>query len=135
MTLPALPLLILGLGLPTLATADSIMFTVEGLRNGEGTLAYQLCRAEEFEAALPDGQPCAIQGDIEAQPEVTRFGLSLEDGTYAVILRHDEARDGTGQGLGFSNNPDLRLGLPDFATVALAIEGRMGAYIRLTYPE
>ena len=47
-----LPLLTLALSLPGLASADSIMFSVQGMRSGEGTLAYQLCQADEFEAAL-----------------------------------------------------------------------------------
>ncbi len=128
-----LPLLTLALSLPGLASADSIMFSVQGMRSGEGTLAYQLCQADEFEAALNSDGPCAIEGAIEAQPEVTQFGLTLEGGTYAVILRHDENRDGTTRGLGLSNNPDQATNPLRFADVAIEIEGRMGADIQLTY--
>lgn len=126
---------LISLALPSMATADSIMFTVEGLRSGEGTLGYQLCEASEFDAALREGQPCAIQGYIEAQDEVTQFGLNLEGGTFAVILRHDENRDGLAKGLGLSNNPDLGQNLIDFDAAAIEIEGRMGADIKLSYSD
>lgn len=118
------------------AAADSIMFSVENMRNGEGRVAYALCREDEFNLAYRGGASCDIQGAIEAQPDVTQFGVNVPGGTYAIIMVHDENRDqrlSPDEGLGLSNNPDLDREDLTFSDVALKIEGRMGTEIRLEY--
>ncbi len=123
-------LVILGL-VPCLAGAGApgrVDLAVEGLRSAKGVVRICLTKNP---AHFPNcnADPKAISRTL---PTAQAKRLSLPDlapGTYALSLFHDENRNAKldtfaaipREGFGFSRNPKIRFGPPDFAQVAFPI--------------
>ena len=114
---------ILGLG----SVASAATLKLEGLRNNDGYIAVSVF-AEKDRALYPE------QGDQAAKTfyvKVGRLPFELEinhlpEGKYAISVMHDEDGDGKlkkgpmgipKEGFGFSNNPKIFFGAPDFDKV------------------
>lgn len=105
---------------------------VEGLRSQDGYVAVSIF-SESNQAAYPDKASEAAQAyyvPIQDQGSVEIQLKGLRPGRYAVTVMHDEDGDGTlkkgpmgipKEGFGFSNNPRVFFGAPDFDKVVTPI--------------
>lgn len=119
------------------STSGEIELRFERLRNARGSLHLCLMRQG---AHFPDcaKDPQAIKRTIPAASASgpVRF-TGLAAGTYAVTVLHDENLNGRldtmlgipREGFGFSRNPVIRFGPPDFEAVRFQLDG---AITRLT---
>jgi uncharacterized protein (DUF2141 family) len=119
-------LIIVGV-LPGAAPTAEVAVTVEGLRSHRGTIiACLVSNHSRFPDCRED--PTARHVTVSADRPALRF-TDLPSGQYAVSLIHDEngnARlDRFGgiprEGVGFSRNPRLTFGPPDFTAAEFSV--------------
>lgn len=107
---------------------------VEGVR-GDGLLFVALCSEATFEATC--------EARLRAPPDGGRIVLEAPGpGYYAVRVFHDADGDGEldrglfgepREGFGFSRDPRLSFGPPDFADVAFRVSGPTRVAVRMNY--
>ncbi len=121
------------------AYAASLTVTIAGLRNAHGHVRIGVCAQPEFL-----GERCTYHAIVSAHPgTVTATITGIQAGTYAVAAYQDETDAGhlrhglfgiPKEGIGFSRNPPLGIGLPGFDRCALRIGPQDGAVtIELRY--
>lgn len=123
------------------AAAQSLSISVEGRRNGEGVVQYNICQVDEYEQSITNMVACRVTGSVPATKGVVRFRLPLAAGAYAVIILHDEDENGTTgrsgllptEGVGFSRNPRLIFGVPSFEQVAVQVKGNAAISLKAKY--
>jgi uncharacterized protein (DUF2141 family) len=110
-------------------TPPSLEVTLEGLRNQNGVVHLCLTRdAAHFPNCADD--PQALKETISASVGTLRI-TGFPEGTYAVSIFHDENRNGKldtfvgipREGFGFSRNPVVRFGPPQFDRVRVNFAG------------
>jgi uncharacterized protein (DUF2141 family) len=108
----------------------SLEVTLEGLRNQKGVVHLCLTRdAAHFPNCADD--PQALKETVSAAAAGTLRITSFPAGTYAVSIFHDENRNGKldtfvgipREGFGFSRNPVVRFGPPQFERVRVVLAG------------
>lgn len=116
----------------TYCTSDGIpiWITVDKVRSSRGTIKVELY-SDEDKKKLTKGKKVA-RTRVKAREGVTNLCLSAPTaGAYAIALYHDENdnrkfdRNFIGiprEGFGFSNNPPVRLGLPESDEVRFRVE-------------
>lgn len=102
---------------------------IEGLTNNASDLDAEGPNAE----ALETNATTSLQEDVVITQAVLAITFTdIAPGTYAVSVLHDENEDGelnTGtfgiptEGFGFSQNPEIRTGAPDFSEAATVVVG------------
>lgn len=118
------------------ANAATLVVTVHGLRNDRGHIRIGVCRKAEFLS-----EACAFHAVIPARPgDITASIPGIMPGLYAVAVYQDEDDSGRlkrnflglpKEDLGFSRNPALGMGPPDFADSALMIGGNSRVSVTL----
>lgn len=125
--------------------SGSLTAEVTGLKNASGQVCFSLFnRSEGFpndpEAMVATQCVSAMDETTEATATVTPesptvFSVTFAElalGTYAVSVLHDENQDNqlnTGsfgiptEGFGFSKNPTIQTGAPDFSEAAVIVTG------------
>ena len=123
------------------ATAAEVEVAVEGLRNARGLVRLCLTRDPSH---FPDcnRDPAAVKRSVPAgQAASIRLG-GVAAGTWALSVIHDENGNGRldrflavpREGFGFSRNPRIRFGPPDFDQVRFEVAGeRVRQSIRIRY--
>lgn len=130
------------LGFPAWGFAATL--EIGNIRSQVGYIAVSIF-SEESQAAFPDKGEGAAQRyyiPIQDKGSVLIHLKSLPVGRYAVTVMHDE--DGDGQlkkgpmgipreGFGFSNNPRVYFGAPDFAKAVTPIRADSVVKITMKY--
>ena len=123
------------------APAAEIEVAIEGLRNARGLVRLCLTRDP---AHFPDcnRDPAALKRSVPAgQAASIRLG-GVTAGMWALSVIHDENGNGRldrfaaipREGFGFSRNPRLRFGPPDFDQVRFEVgSGRARQAVRIRY--
>ncbi|GBQ13728.1 DUF2141 domain-containing protein [Swaminathania salitolerans] len=118
------------LGAP--ARGASLTTTIENVPDAKGTIRIALCRKDEFLK-----RSCDYRTELPATPPKTVATFpDVKPGIYAVQVFQD--RNGNGkldrsfigmptEPVGFSRNPVLRFGPPDFAQCAMQVTPAGGA--------
>lgn len=109
--------------------ATSLEVGVERLRNARGVIRACLTRSPEH---FPDcrADPAALKRTVPATVAQVRFA-GFEPGRYALTIIHDENANHRldtfmaipREGFGFSRNPKVRFGPPQFDQVAIDLGG------------
>ena len=119
--------------------SGTVRVDVEGVRSDRGQVVVELCTASE-----KLDEPCRLHSQGPAQAGMVSLSIpDIAPGTYAAWAWHDE--DGTGRlkrdllgrprdGVGYSNDAQGPLGLPDFGDASFEV-GPRGAEttVRLRY--
>lgn len=100
----------------------------EAIRNANGLIRACLTREPRYFPHCDD-DPAARKLSIPASPGATLSFQDVAPGAYAVAALHDENRDGKlnttigipREGVGFSNNPVIRMSAPKFAAARFAV--------------
>ena len=129
---------------PDLCSADSparIEVAVEGLENDKGLLTVELYRDDPEGFLKKSGRIWRVR--VPAQDRESVCIAAPGPGRYALAVFHDENanekfdRSFIGlpkEGFGFSRNPKIRMGPPDFAEVAFDLTGEEATLaIRMIY--
>lgn len=136
------------LGVPILASAaiadqsSQLSIQVEGMRDQKGQICMTLFDRQQ---GFPDQENSALQSQCitatASQPTITFQGLS--PGGYAVAVLHDSNNDYEAnrnflgipsEGFGFSGNPVIRSGPPQFNEALVLVAGpRTDIQIQLNY--
>jgi len=108
---------------------------IEGLANNASNPDAS-AEVPDTEVVAADTDPTTgaeVQGDVPITQAILAITFSdIAPGTYAVSVIHDENEDGelnTGtfgiptEGFGFSRNPEIRTGAPDFSEAAIIVIG------------
>jgi uncharacterized protein (DUF2141 family) len=107
---------------PQIAT---LFVNVIGLRSGQGQLLVCVFdRPGGFPADTTRALMYQVRPIDHRAYGPIRIGFPLPPGAYAVSVVHDENRNGRldgGEGLGVTNNADVRVGLPKFANAKVAV--------------
>lgn len=134
--------LIAGLGASSAAAAEvEVEVAVEGLRSARGLVRLCLTRDPRH---FPDcnGDPAAVTRSVPAaQAASIRLG-GVSAGSWALSVIHDENGNGRldrflaipREGFGFSRNPRIRFGPPDFDQARFEVAGaRVRQAVRIRY--
>ena len=124
-------------------SAVKLYVDVEGVRSAEGLIAVTLY-ADDRSKFLAKGGSLYV-GRVPARTGTTSVCIHLPNtGTYALGVYHDadadRRYDRTGIGLpdeafGFSNNPPVFLGMPNWSSVRLSVPRTdLRTMVRLRYP-
>ncbi len=115
---------------------------VEGIRSSDGLVAVTLYADDSKKFLASRGS--VYVGRVPARKGTTRVCLYLPGpGVYALAVYHDEDGDRgldrtaflPKEGVGFSNNPDLFLGLPSFRAVRLSVpKTNLRTRVTIHYP-
>ena len=137
----AAPLLI---GLPLLASADTLTVTVNNIKKAGEIHVAVYDNAEAFEAdrgGKGGAAPGITEGTIAmVEPGSVTYAYELPPGTYAIGIFHDvnltNKMDNNFFGVpkeqfGFSNNATALFGPPDFEDAAFLLNGRTAQSIDL----
>lgn len=126
----------------SLPMRSNLTVEIEGLKNTQGQVCLSLFESSQGfpnDAEAVVAKQCvaaAPSADSQAAGLAVPLAVTFNDlpsGTYAVSVLHDENADNqvnTGlfgipsEGFGFSRNPALRMGPPDFSEAAVAVFGR-----------
>jgi uncharacterized protein (DUF2141 family) len=123
----------------TSAKADTVSVTVQGLKNQSGQVCLSLF-------ANGQGFPSSGQNALLAQcaaatgSSVTIPLRNLASGNYAIALFHDANSNGKldmnafgipTEGFGFSRNPSILGGIPQFRDAAFSVNGNTSIVIQL----
>ena len=130
MKLIFLLLLIVLPGFQALAVNQPLRLKIEGLRSGQGQIAYSVFSAEDPKGFPGNPEKAKARGVVELKgvTEMTIETSNLPEGNYAVALLHDENSDSKlntnfigipREGFGFSNNPIVLFGPPAFKKAVL----------------
>ena len=100
----------------------------EDVRNANGLIRACLTREPRYFPHCED-DPAARKLSIPAGPGVALSFRDVAPGDYAIAALHDENRDGRmntrigipREGVGFSNNPVIRMSAPKFAAARFAV--------------
>jgi uncharacterized protein (DUF2141 family) len=119
-------LLICVAAMPSLAWAASVQVTVQGVRNGHGSVLVALCTSAEF--LRPH---CAWKASTPAAAGTVTLRIDgVPPGTYAAQAFHDENGNGRldrsllglpEEGMGFSRDAPMRMGPPRFEDAAFQV--------------
>lgn len=129
--------------LAAIAQEDSqLSIRVEGLQSQQGQVCMSLFNNQygfPEQATMAIGSQCVAA--TAGQPTVTFRGLT--SGGYAVVVLHDANNDGEmnqnflgipNEGFGFSGNPTIRFGPPDFNEALVMVAGpRTDIQVQLNY--
>jgi uncharacterized protein (DUF2141 family) len=108
-------------------SGGSVIITVTGLRNARGTIRACMTRsASHFPDCSRD--PAALKRTVSAGAATIQFG-EVPPGDYAIAVFHDENDNGKldtflgipKEGFGFSRNPKISFGAPQFEGVNIRI--------------
>ena len=100
----------------------------EAVRNADGLIRACLTREPRYFPHCDD-DPAARKLSIPASIGATLSFQDVAPGAYAIAALHDENRDGKlnttigipREGVGFSNNPVIRMSAPKFAAARFAV--------------
>lgn len=134
---------ILSLFLFQTPSAHAANVTIEGFRNKEGFAAISVFHERE-QRAFPGEAAKAYKTFYLPIPQNKKIEIKLDNvpaGKYAIALLHDE--DGNKklntvlgyprEGFGFSNNPRVLVGAPDFSKCAVELNEDSLVNIKLKY--
>lgn len=135
--------LFLSLFLSQVPQAHSATVSIEGFRNKDGFAAVSVFHERE-QRAFPQDASKAYKTFYIPIPQGKKITIPLENmpaGKYAIALLHDE--DGNKklntvlgyprEGFGFSNNPRVLIGAPDFSKCAVELNDDSVVTIKLKY--
>jgi len=122
------------------ADAAEVQVLVSGIRNDRGVIAVAICDKASFPAGA-----CPYHATAPAKAgEVTVIVTNVPAGTWAAAVFHDESGAGKlefslfgapKQGFGFSRDPAMRFGPPNFFDAAFSLSVSGGQVIApLHYP-
>ena len=125
------------------ASATRLYVDVEGVRSSEGLVAVTLYADDSKRFLARRGS--LYVGRVPAKAGNTRVCIHVpEPGVYALAVYHDEDGDRSidrnaiglpTEGVGFSNNPNVFLGIPAFRAVRLSVpKTDLRTRVRLRYP-
>lgn len=120
--------------------ATGLEVGIERLRNARGVIRACLTRSPQH---FPDcrGDPNALKHTVPASVTRIRFA-GFEPGRYALTIIHDENANHRldtimaipREGFGFSRNPKVRFGPPQFNQVAVDLEAGVARQsVRMQY--
>lgn len=125
-----------------LASTGNLTIEIDGLKNQSGQVCLSLFSKSE---GFPIESEKAVKTkcvEITATPLQITFD-NLEYGNYAIAVLHDANKDNKintnflgipSEGFGFSKNPPLRMGAPEFNETAFPfIGGSANIQIKLNY--
>ncbi|MEL7334051.1 MAG: DUF2141 domain-containing protein [Cyanobacteria bacterium J06560_2] len=134
---------------------DDVSLTVElvQLRNSEGQVCVSLFDSskgfpnDETDIVAKQCTEAEATSERDAEDTVAETLLpvvfeNLSPGTYAVSVMHDENQDGQlnqgvfgipTEGFGFSRNPEIRMGAPEFYEAALSVFGDSQITVEMVY--
>ncbi|WP_258001568.1 DUF2141 domain-containing protein [Fischerella thermalis] len=109
----------------------NLTITIDGLKNQRGQICLNLfSNSEGFPTSGDRALQSASMKITDTVPTITFQNLPA--GKYAVAVIHDANCDGKlncnflgipTEGFGFSRNPKIRIGSPEFAEAAIVVEG------------
>ncbi len=121
---------------------SNLNVTINGLKNQEGRVCFNLFSSSR---GFPSNKKFALQSkciNIKETPVKLHF-KSLKAGTYALSIYHDANKDNKFnrnvlgmpvEGFGFSRNPRVLTGAPDFGDSAIFVAGEsMNIKIDMNY--
>lgn len=112
---------------------SSLSITIDGLKSQKGQVCLSLFSSSQ---GFPSNKERALQGQcvsVTGTSETIKFE-NLNPGSYAVAVIHDVNVDGKlnrnllgipTEGVGFSNNPKIRIGPPKFGESVVVVTGQM----------
>ena len=115
--------------LPAPALAGNLVVNVENLRNAQGVVRCGLFAGEDGWRQEERAQHKTVSKISEQRGAVCDFG-DVRDGQYAVAVFHAENREEKieyglfgkpRQGVGFSNNPSMTFGPPDYDAARVTV--------------
>ena len=121
--------------------AGQVEIRIEGLRNQRGTIRLCLTRNPAHFPACNEDAAAVKRSVPAAQSASIRVG-GIAPGVYALSVIHDENDNGRldkfmampREGFGFSRNPAIRMGPPDFEEVRFQVgAGAVTEVIRMKY--
>ena len=120
-------LIIASLFTTAIASASTLDFTVDGIKDGQGQLYVQIFKgADNYRAGKAHG---GTMVEVKASSATLRFS-DLTAGEYAIRFFHDQDSDGKmatnlfgipTEGFGFSNNAKIAFGPPSFDEMKITI--------------
>ena len=137
-----------------LTVEGSLTVNISGLKNTEGQVCFSLHESAqgfpEDESAVVAQQCVSAASAVsdeddessEREADITVTFAELEAGTYAVSVLHDENEDQQinqgsfgipTEGFGFSRNPMVQTGAPEFAEAAVVVFGSTTTDIEMIY--
>jgi len=117
--------------IPGICFATYFSVTIDNIKNGKGSLIVTLY-TPEIRSAFPAHPEKALEKSnvpIEGERQTIVF-KNLNDGNYEISTVHDENGNGKmdsnflglpKEGFGFSNNPTLLRGGPEFEAVSVPV--------------
>ncbi|HTL89172.1 MAG TPA: DUF2141 domain-containing protein [Leptolyngbya sp.] len=124
------------------ARTGNLIVKIDGLRSQQGQVCVSLFAGS---AGFPSGRDRAVQAQcvaIAQQQTIVTF-RNLPLGNYAIAVFHDRNNNGKldqnflgipTEGFGFSRNPTIRTGAPQFSEAAVFVAGtETTAQIQLKY--
>jgi uncharacterized protein (DUF2141 family) len=121
---------------------SEITVTIDGLKNLRGQICLSIFDSSQ---GFPSNSDRAIRGQClkVSQNKITAIFRDLPAGTYAVAVIHDANNDSSlntnalgipTEGFGFSRNPQILTGPPNFGDSAIFVAGQNTAIeIKLKY--
>jgi uncharacterized protein (DUF2141 family) len=129
----------IALALPFAAAASAqdvqseVVIDLTGVRSDRGHLAFAVFPKEEGKAFPKVPQKAVLTKMVDAKKGESLISLGkLKPGVYAISLLHDENNDGKmnfhffgmpKEGFGFSRDPRIAFGAPDFSECAVEVTG------------
>jgi len=126
------------------AKADTLRIHVSNLRSGKGYLALSVF-AETQQQSYPGDAEKASKSyylKLDGKTKVDLEANDLKTGKYAVVALHDEDGDRKmktsflgipTEGFGFSNNPKIFFGAPDYKKVEFNLQNETETVIQMKY--
>lgn len=112
---------------------SELIIDVSNVRSGDGHLAFAVFDESGSKEFPRDPKKAVLTKLVDAKKGTSEIKLgSLPKGRYAVSLLHDENRDGQmnfhffgmpKEGFGFSKDPRIAFGPPDFGDCVVQVEG------------
>jgi uncharacterized protein (DUF2141 family) len=110
---------------------SNLAITVNGMKNQKGQVCFSVFSTRQ---GFPSDTKRALKSQcVKVGDTAVNFNLSnLKAGNYAVAVFHDANGDGNlntnflgipTEGFGFSNNPKIRTGAPNFVESAVFVAG------------
>ena len=126
------------------ANAHTLRIRVSDLRSGDGFLAISIF-AESQKQSYPEVAEKASKTyylKLNGKTEINLQTADLTSGKYAVVVMHDEDGDKKmrtsflgipREGFGFSNNPAILFGAPNFKRVEFNLVNETETAIKMKY--
>lgn len=120
------------------AGGAAVLVTVSGFKDRAGQVRVQLYRAVESDFLVSGRYVARVDTPTAPTGEMRVCVPLAEPGAYAVTVLHDRNRSGKldpfSDGVGFANNPKLRLAKPALAKVTVDLPaGVSHLAVRLNY--